>query len=89
MGIVNTGPTLRETAEKCCKKVYIGAAVLPKPLFVLEYDDEYDDPNEGVCDENLVSGELPSSPTGETCHMFLCRNYLKNLPQLCHRCLFM
>jgi hypothetical protein len=55
MDIFDVGPTLRETAEKCCKKVYIGAAVLPKPLFVLDYDDEHDDENDGVGDKNLVS----------------------------------
>ncbi|KAL7463492.1 hypothetical protein ACHAXS_003855 [Conticribra weissflogii] len=31
--------TLKETAAKCCKKVYIGAAVLPKPLFIYDHDD--------------------------------------------------
>ena len=35
-------PTLRETASQCCKQVYIGTAVLPKPLFVLDHDDEVD-----------------------------------------------
>ena len=34
--------TLREIADRACKKVYIGAAVLPKPLFVLDHDDEVD-----------------------------------------------
>lgn len=33
-------PTLREIADSACKNVYIGAAVLPKPLFVLDHDDE-------------------------------------------------
>lgn len=32
--------TLRGTAAQCCKQVYIGAAVLPKPLFVPDHDDE-------------------------------------------------
>lgn len=32
--------TLRNTADGCCKQVYIGAAVLPKPLFVPDHDDE-------------------------------------------------
>lgn len=31
--------TLRETAARCCRKVHIGAAVLPKPLFVPDHDD--------------------------------------------------
>ena len=35
--------TLREIADRACKKVYIGTAVLPKPLFVLDHDDEVDD----------------------------------------------
>ena len=34
--------TLRETADKCCKKVYIGSAVLPRPLFIADFDDEVD-----------------------------------------------
>jgi hypothetical protein len=34
--------TLREIADRACKKVYIGAAVLPKPLFVLDHDDDDD-----------------------------------------------
>jgi hypothetical protein len=32
--------TLREIADRACKKVYIGAAVLPKPLFVFDYDED-------------------------------------------------
>ena len=32
--------TLRETAAQCCKQVYIGAAVLPKQLFVPDFDDD-------------------------------------------------
>ncbi|KAL3785538.1 hypothetical protein ACHAWO_013314 [Cyclotella atomus] len=32
--------TLREIADRACKKIYIGAAVLPKPLFVLDHDDD-------------------------------------------------
>lgn len=31
--------TLRETAARCSRKVHIGAAVLPKPLFVPDHDD--------------------------------------------------
>eukprot|EP00804_Cyclotella_cryptica_P007198 CCRYP_009728-RB/>CCRYP_009728-RB protein AED:0.30 eAED:0.30 QI:190/1/1/1/0.5/0.33/3/3035/476 len=49
----NAGPTLREIAKKCCKKVYIGAAVLPKPLFVLDYDDEPDDESGGAGEESM------------------------------------
>lgn len=35
--------TLRQIADRACKKVFIGTAVLPKPLFVLDHDDETDD----------------------------------------------
>jgi endo-1,4-beta-xylanase len=40
---MTTTTTLRETAARCHGKVYIGAAVLPRPLFVLDYDDVDDD----------------------------------------------
>jgi hypothetical protein len=36
----HTDSTLRELAKRACKKVYIGTAVLPKPLFVLDHDDD-------------------------------------------------
>jgi endo-1,4-beta-xylanase len=35
-----TSTTLRETASNCCKQVYIGAAILPRPLFVPDFDDD-------------------------------------------------
>ncbi|KAL3777160.1 hypothetical protein ACHAW5_000147 [Stephanodiscus triporus] len=34
--------TLRETAARCRREVYIGAAVLPRPLFVMDFDDDGD-----------------------------------------------
>lgn len=39
------GPTLRRVADRCCKRIDIGAAVLPKPLMVPDWDeeDEHDD----------------------------------------------
>jgi hypothetical protein len=43
--------TLREIADRACKKVYIGAAVLPKPLFVFDYDDD---------DDGEVNGDVVS-----------------------------
>jgi len=36
----NDDLTLSQLADQACKHVYIGAAVLPKPLFVLDYDDK-------------------------------------------------
>ena len=44
--------TLRETAAQCCKQVYIGAAVLPKQLFVPDFDD----------DEEIVDGDNNITP---------------------------
>ncbi|KAL3823503.1 hypothetical protein ACHAXA_010825 [Cyclostephanos tholiformis] len=42
--------TLRETAASCRREVYIGAAVLPRPLFVLDYDDvDVDHDHDGGC----------------------------------------
>jgi len=38
--LIDSMTTLRETAALCCKQVYIGAAVLPKPLFVPDFDDD-------------------------------------------------
>ena len=40
--------TLRETATRCRREIYIGAAVLPRPLFVPDFDD--DDGGRG-CDD--------------------------------------
>jgi hypothetical protein len=44
--------TLREIADRACKKIYIGAAVLPKPLFVLDHDDD---------DAEVHGGDVSSS----------------------------
>ena len=38
-GGTNDGPTLREVANRCCKRIDVGAAVLPRPLFDADYDD--------------------------------------------------
>jgi len=46
--------TLRETAARCCKQVYIGAAVLPKPLFVPDFDDDENADGEKSNDEVVV-----------------------------------
>lgn len=40
------GPTLRQLAARCCKTIDIGAAVLPKPLCVKDFDEEHDDDDE-------------------------------------------
>lgn len=45
---MTTSNTLRETAVQCCKQVYIGAAILPRPLFVPDFDDV------GGADDNVV-----------------------------------
>mmetsp|Transcript_4247 Transcript_4247/g.7568 ORF Transcript_4247/g.7568 Transcript_4247/m.7568 type:complete len:489 (-) Transcript_4247:134-1600(-) len=57
--------TLRETAAQCCKKVYIGAAVLPKPLFVPDYDDEIIDGDDGKnTDDNDGAARRPKIKCG-------------------------
>ena len=46
--------TLRETAAQCCKQVYIGAAVLPKQLFVPDFDDEIEEGGGGDGGNNIT-----------------------------------
>ena len=61
--------TLRETAAACCKKVYIGTAVLPKPLFVPDFDDEVDvDSSEGDASKTrpkIKCGTVSTVPPGD------------------------
>ena len=40
------GPTLRQVAARCCKTIDIGAAVLPKPLCIKDFDEEHDGDDE-------------------------------------------
>jgi endo-1,4-beta-xylanase len=51
-----TATTLREIASRCRQKVYIGAAILPRPLFVLDYDDDDVDCDidDGDCDSRAA-----------------------------------
>lgn len=49
-----TSTTLRETASNCCKQVYIGAAILPRPLFVPDFDDD----GEANNNDDVVVGDV-------------------------------
>jgi len=59
--------TLRQVADRCCKKVYIGTAVLPKPLFVMDYDDECDAADE--IDENDVGNVSIAQDKSSCCEL--------------------
>ncbi|KAL7535201.1 hypothetical protein ACHAXR_006335 [Thalassiosira sp. AJA248-18] len=53
--------TLRETAAQCCKQVFIGTAILPKPLFIPDYDDDAIG-DDGAADGNTDNGGASSRP---------------------------
>jgi endo-1,4-beta-xylanase len=54
MASLATPTTLRETAAQCCKQVYIGAAILPRPLFIPDFDDD------GGIDEDVDGADADS-----------------------------
>ena len=66
------GLSLRQIADRCCKRVHIGAAVLPKPLFVPDWDDDDDDDdddgNRGGRDGDGGKRELIAGATVEPAH---------------------
>ena len=74
------GPTLRQLADRCCKTIDIGAAVLPKPLCVKDFDEDLDDdddeqePHKPGADfrlppeenERIAKATIEGGPEGQT-----------------------
>lgn len=73
------GPTLRQLADRCCKIIDIGAAVLPKPLCVKDFDEDHDDEDENEPhtpgadfrlppeeNERIAKATIEGGPEGQT-----------------------
>jgi hypothetical protein len=52
------GPTLKQVLAKACRKIDLGAAVLPKPLLLPDVDEFPDDDED---DDGLREGVVPES----------------------------
>lgn len=56
--MTTTTTTLRETAAQCRREVHIGAAILPRPLFVADFDD-YEEEDDGDDDAAVAAVRPP------------------------------
>ena len=56
--MTTTTTTLRETAAQCRREVHIGAAILPRPLFVADFDD-YEEEDDGDDDAAVAAVDEP------------------------------
>ena len=78
------GPTLRQVAARCCKTIDIGAAVLPKPLCIKDFDEQNDDddghkhepgadfrlPPEENTNERIAKATIEGGPEGASYQRF-------------------
>lgn len=61
----NDGPTLRELSNQLCKRIDIGTAILPKPLFVHDGGDEKIENATVACASENPSPSSPQPNCGE------------------------